>query len=139
MDDDVTPILRRHDELPISNDDKSGPEGVSVLKVHCLPGILKRVIDIVVVQIELFVSSRRINMSVNIHIAVALGVVQLPALLGDVRRAGCVMVRVHVAIHHDKSAVNSLGPHLVVQSGNDVLLGRFADSQGEVVGFRLVG
>ena len=77
----------------------------------------------IVIEIELVVSSRCVDVSVNIHITVALGVVQLPALLGNVRRAGRIVFWVHVAIDHYKRTVHSLRPHLVVQSGNDVLLG----------------
>lgn len=77
----------------------------------------------IVIEIELVISSRCVDVSVNIHIAVALGVVQLPALLGDVRRTCRVVFWMHVAIDHYERTVNSLRPHLVVQSGDDVLLG----------------
>lgn len=93
-----------------------------ILIIHCLPGILERLF-VIVVEIKLVVPSRCIDVSVNIHIAVALGVVQLPALLGDVRRTCRVVFWMHVAIDHYERTVDSLRPHLVVESGDDVLLG----------------
>jgi hypothetical protein len=53
----MTPILRRHEELPISNEDDSRTKG-SFLLDRCLPGVLKRVGVIVVVLVVLIVSSR---------------------------------------------------------------------------------
>ena len=93
-----------------------------ILIIHCLPSILKRLF-MIVIEIELVISSRCVDVSVNIHIAVALGVVQLPALLGDVRRTCRVVFWMHVAIDHYERTVDSLRPHLVVESGDDVLLG----------------
>jgi hypothetical protein len=78
-----------------------------------------------------------LNLGLKVHVPTPSTIIQLPTVIGDMRRVGRIRVRVHQAIDHDERAVHAFALHLAVQVADHVLLRRLADAHGEEVGLRI--